>query len=73
MVEVDEEEDEVDSWNSAGVLVGIDEDEVVVVTEELVLVSGAVVDFPSTQMVVVMSMVSVTISHVVVHTTARFS
>lgn len=48
------------------------EDEVVV-TEDVVFVSGVVVDFPSTQMVVVMSMVSVTVSHSVVQTTARFS
>jgi hypothetical protein len=48
------------------------EDEVIL-TEEVVFVSGAVVDMPSTQMVVVMSMVSVTVSQSVIQTTARFS
>ena len=48
------------------------EDEVVV-TEELVFLSEIIVDVPSTQTVVVMSMVSVTVSHSVVQITARFS
>jgi hypothetical protein len=45
----------------------------VVGTSEVVLVGGTDVASPSTQMVVVMEMVSVTISQVVVQTTSRFS
>lgn len=56
-----------DSWNSAGDLA----DDVVGTSE--VVVGGADVASPSTQMVVVIEMVSVTISQVVVQTTSRFS
>lgn len=59
-----------DSWNSAAE--GVDEVDVVDICGVVVLCSTDVAS-PSTQMVVVMERVSVTISQVVVHSTARFS